>query len=204
MMSTTKLTPQQTQEIIFKRASGDFTLRELGEEYGVSRERIRQITNMPGLKKNYPVKRCVRCFQEFINYGTPREICTTICRGEIKAVKCITCGADFFRKQNSTGHCQECYKLYRKQKMRGYLNSPHGKQKNKEWRDSHPEKQKQYSRTWYIKQDKELMKLKAAKYYRENRGRIQEYFREQHLKRKAQRLEANNKNNKNNNETQQG
>lgn len=114
------MTENQINEIKHKRLSGKYTLAELGNEYGITRERIRQIVGIKGLKKAVE-KVCITCGNKFLIHGLDRDKCSVLCREPIKEQTCVDCNNKFMPlSKNNLLRCQKCYSPYRLERLREY------------------------------------------------------------------------------------
>lgn len=112
------MTQQQKQEIKDKRLSGNFTLQEIADQYGITRERIRQIVGIGGLKKQ-KVLVCKVCGKNFATKSFDRNRCKQKCRPPLKSRPCKICKNPFTPKTiKNLNWCVDCYPVYRKQRAR--------------------------------------------------------------------------------------
>jgi hypothetical protein len=114
------MTLEQIEEIKEKRLSGNYTLQEIGNQYGVTRERIRQIVGVPNLRKHLE-KMCINCGNTFIITNVTRNLCRAGCKPPHKERPCSDCNSLFTPKNRGTFQglrCATCYVIYRK--IRGY------------------------------------------------------------------------------------
>lgn len=75
------------------------TLQEIGDQYGVTRERIRQLVGSPLRRVN-----CPTCHQPFETRGGQRRYCSEGCRPVAMPGECDSCG-----KRLRTGTSIRCY-----------------------------------------------------------------------------------------------
>jgi hypothetical protein len=113
------MTLKQIEEIKTKRLSGQYTLQELGNEYGVTRERIRQVVGVPKLRKRIK-KDCPNCGKTFIVGMAKRNLCFANCKAPHKTRPCIDCKIMFTpsMRQRQLIRCDECQVLYHRERVR--------------------------------------------------------------------------------------
>jgi hypothetical protein len=114
------MTHEQIQEIKEKRLSGNYTLEEIGRQYGITRERVRQLVGVPNLRKKL-VKVCRNCGNSFIVSGGNRELCKVQCKVPLKERSCIDCKELFIpRTVKQVIRCFLCWRKQRAKKQGEY------------------------------------------------------------------------------------
>jgi predicted DNA-binding protein YlxM (UPF0122 family) len=122
------MTNEQKEIIKQKRLSGNFTLQEIADEFGVTKQRIGQLVGV-GLRK-HKKKVCVVCKKPFEVKALDRDRCKTICVPPKEPQVCIECKNSFVPLSlNNIARCQNCYPLYRRQKIYEYIRKSRLKRK---------------------------------------------------------------------------
>jgi DNA-directed RNA polymerase subunit M/transcription elongation factor TFIIS len=115
------ITSEQVEEIKKKRLSGNYTLEEIGQKYGITRERVRQLVGVPKLQKSV-IKKCINCGKTFFIHGKERSLCSVKCKPPHKERPCIDCQELFTPKKQASQfvRCASCYLKYRANEIRKY------------------------------------------------------------------------------------
>ena len=88
------------QVIQLKKENPQYTLQQIGDQIGITRERVRQILNTESLPTHHltPPKRCRQC-KKPINKAGNRIFCSLACKSLSRRIKlvCETCHIEFYR-----------------------------------------------------------------------------------------------------------
>lgn len=198
------MTIEQTKERyaqIVKWRSGDNpkTLQWIGDQYGITRERIRQI---------YPEGKCVvPQTKELICLGCDKSFTVSI--GENKLTCSAECLSEYFKRRRlqlsrrATKFCPLCkkdvlYSNYTKRKDEPLLAIAYCRPcmgvKVREWRDENPERYKEVSikasKKWQANNKEQFRESCKRRYYRlkkEHPEKIKAYWKKSYAKKKAKR-----------------
>lgn len=204
--ANTKIFPSDYSKI--QELSTSCTLQEIGDMYGVSRERIRQIlkaefnTTVKPRDIHYICSVCGREFMRHIKFkSTPlcdscrhyrREHGADLVEGNPRRRFQIgPCSICHKKRGNISGLCSTCYA--REQ----YRSGPKRREASKKWAQAHPERVRQYSLHWIDRnpekarisrkksynKHKEQRREKQKIYYARNREYIREYVKQRYIKR---------------------